>query len=200
MVPRSLAVLAALLLALFVAPAAFGAEAADIDQCENGPLDAPHPCAFSLADADPWVNGNLNGSKAHYREDEVVPFRIKLTGLTAGSNNTITIEWDTLKGGKHAYDFIYNFNYTEKTADPCVGIAGCSLGSASYKAIPKDPTVSPASMTTGMPNSGSGHDRETAMFGGPINAITAPSHPGGTDDPARATASFHTTVSTAALA
>ena len=101
--------------------------------------DDPHPCAFSLADADPWINGNLNGSKAHYREDEVVPFRMKLTGLTPGSSNTITIEWDTLKSGKHAYDFIYNYNYTETDADPCVGIAGCSLASVTYKEIPQGP-------------------------------------------------------------
>lgn len=178
----------ALAVALAVIPAAGArtASAGNLDQCANGPLSAPTACSFGSA----WVNGHLNGNQAHYLEDQVVPFRIVLTGLAAG-NHTVTIEWDTLKGGKHAYDFIYNHDYTESTADPCAFVAGCSLGSGSYAPIPLDPTVPAAYQTTGMPASGSAHDGEMALYGGTINTITVPGHPGGTDDPARVTISLN---------
>src|SRR5688500_9134059 len=107
-VTRTVVLFAALLaIAAVVAPPAFAAQNADIDQCANGPLSAPEECVFDSN----WVNGNLGASKAHYAEDEVVPFRLVMTGLTPGAHTT-TIEWDSLKGGKHAYDFIYNYNYT----------------------------------------------------------------------------------------
>src|SRR3954447_19788916 len=121
-----LALLGAMLALAGFSSAAFANEAGDIDQCANGPLRAPAACVFDTS----WVNGNLNGSKAHYLEDQTVPFRLKLTGLTAGTHTT-TIEWDSLKSGRHAYDFITNFNRTEATANPCQD-AGftCSLGDA----------------------------------------------------------------------
>src|SRR5947207_14690599 len=43
--------------------------AGDLDQCANGPADAPTTTCE-------WINGNLGASKAHYREDDSVPFRL----------------------------------------------------------------------------------------------------------------------------
>ena len=38
-----------------------------------------------------WVNGNINASKSHYSEDELVPVRYEFTGLTVGQTYTISI-------------------------------------------------------------------------------------------------------------
>jgi hypothetical protein len=169
---------------LLPATAAIGA-VPSLSHCANGALAAPMSCSSQIS----WPEANLNASKAHYREDEVVPFRLVITGLDAGAHTT-TLEWDTLKNGKRAYDFLYSFDYTEPTADPCAEVAGCSPGVASYAAIPLDPNVPAAYQTTGMPSSGGAHDGQIVMFGGAIANVTVPSHPGGTDDPARLTISF----------
>ncbi len=120
------------------APPANGA--GDLDQCANGGVgDAPVACAGSA-----WVNGNLNANQAHYREGDSVPYRLRLTGLAAGSH-TVTIEWDTTKSGTHATDYLTDVARTEATADPCSGVSGCSTFSTFP--IPPDPAVSGGGVT-----------------------------------------------------
>src|SRR5690349_17080040 len=97
-------------------------EAANIDQCRNGQFSAPVQCANSA-----WVNGNLGPENSHYREGDSVPFRATLTGIdTSVTNHTLTIQYDTLQGGKHAYDYLTSFDRTETTADPTTGVSGVS--------------------------------------------------------------------------
>src|SRR5215208_4553455 len=107
--------------ALFATPglARAGNLATNLDQCRNGTFAAPDACAGSA-----WVNGNLGSQNSHYREGDTVPFRTTLTGLSTGASYTVALEYDTLAGGKHAYDYLRSYGATETTADATSGIAG----------------------------------------------------------------------------
>jgi len=78
---------------------------ADIDQCANGGVgDPPESCNEASANnAGNWINGNLGASKSHFFEGDSIPYRLRFSNLDAGSHQ-VTIEWDTLQGGKHAID------------------------------------------------------------------------------------------------
>ena len=41
-----------------------------------------------------WVNGNLNPNNSHYREDDSVPFRMRMGGFTTTGPHTLIIEYD----------------------------------------------------------------------------------------------------------
>jgi uncharacterized repeat protein (TIGR01451 family) len=108
-------------------------EAANIDQCRNGQISAPVPCAGSA-----WVNGNLGPENSHYREGDSVPFRATLTGIdTSVVTHTLTIQYDTLQSGKHAYDYLTSYNRTETTADATTDVSGVS-GPGTCFSIPVD--------------------------------------------------------------
>src|SRR5215213_8552424 len=77
---------------------------ADLDQCGNGPASAPVPCTL-----DAWQNGNLNQNQAHYSEGQSVPYRMKFDQLVIGGPNTVTISYDTTKGGTHAIDYLTDY-------------------------------------------------------------------------------------------
>ncbi|MDM7921513.1 MAG: carboxypeptidase-like regulatory domain-containing protein [Pyrinomonadaceae bacterium] len=113
-------------------------EAADLDQCANGPLGTPVPC-----EAKAWVNGNLNHNQAHFLEGESVPYRLRFSGLQQGSTYTVTIEWDTTENSaaKHALDYLTTYNRSETDADPCTDVAGCNPMVYTTWAIPLDPLV-----------------------------------------------------------
>ncbi len=115
------------------------AEAAQLTQCANGGVGNPVlPCSGSN-----WDTGNVNNSKAHWVEGQSVAYRTALTGFTVGSSNTVTISYDTTKGGKHAVDYLTSFDRTETLGmgnDPCSGV-GCSLGTFTTFPIPVDPNV-----------------------------------------------------------
>jgi uncharacterized repeat protein (TIGR01451 family) len=135
-------VLAATLFLLAVAMAApmlarAANPAANIDQCRNGSIDAPVQCINNA-----WQNGNLGPENSHYREGDSVPFRAVLTNLdtSAGNTHTLVIQYDTLQGGKHAYDYLTSFNATETNADPIADIPGTSAGNCFT--IPVDLTIS----------------------------------------------------------
>jgi uncharacterized repeat protein (TIGR01451 family) len=100
--------------------------AANIDQCRNGQITAPVQCAN-----DAWVNGNLGPENSHYREGDSVPFRATLTNLdaSAGNTHTLTIQYDTLQSGKHAYDYLTSYNRTETTADATTDVPVSGPGS-----------------------------------------------------------------------
>jgi hypothetical protein len=111
-------------------------QAANIDQCANGGVGPPIvllPCAGSN-----WVNGNVNGQKAHWQEGEFISYRATLTHLVPG-DHTLDIHWDTIHGGKHAIDYLGSFDATETTSpipsalhannnDPCGDVlaSGCT--------------------------------------------------------------------------
>jgi hypothetical protein len=134
-------VLCALIGALFVSDPAGAAPGGNLDQCENGSTGAG-TCTV----ANDWVNGNLGASKAHYFEGDSLPYRLLLSGLAPASTNTVTIEWDTTKGGKHALDYLTTFNRTVSLANPCAGVSGCG-GSPTTFPIPVDSNVTTAGVT-----------------------------------------------------
>src|SRR6266545_3963413 len=133
----TLSVIAACTFGITVA-AQTGNPAANIDDCANGPFSAPSDCTLASS----WGNGNLNAAKAHYLEGDSIPFRLLFTNLSTGESHTITIAWDTSKDGLHAFDYLTGFDRTETTANPCVGIGGCSLaGPKDTENIPGDPNI-----------------------------------------------------------
>jgi hypothetical protein len=113
---------------------------ANLDQCRNGTLASPAQCIDSGGSVG-WVNGNAGSSDSHWREGDSIAYRMKFSGLTLASH-TVTIQWDTTKGGAHAIDYLTSFDRTETTALPCSGVAGC--GSPTTFPIPDDPNSSVA--------------------------------------------------------
>ncbi len=112
-----------------------------------------------------WQNGNLNGNQADYFEGDSVAYRMKLDNLSL-SPHTLTIGWDTTKGGKHALDYLTSYDRTE-TTDPCSGVAGCS-GPASTFTIPADPNISADSNWSGSQIAGN-----FSLFGGTITGVSS---------------------------
>ena len=131
-----------------------------------------------------WVNGNLGASKAKYYEGDSVPYRMKFENLSLDSH-TVTFEWDTTKGGKHALDYLTTYNRSVST-DPCIGISGCSSFGIDTESIPNDPQVTGAGVT---PIPG-----VFTLLGGTITDVSAYSYPLGTgfdgDKTARITITF----------
>src|SRR5438046_650498 len=84
--------------------------AVSLDQWSDG--KAPDASVLTGNQADHWQNGNLGAQQAHYAEGDFVPFRAILTGLQEGITYTLTIQWDTTQGGKHAYDYIGAYGYS----------------------------------------------------------------------------------------
>ena len=89
-----------------------------------------------------WTNGNLNASNSVYQEEDATVQRLLLTGLANGSH-VVTIEYDTTKGGKHAYDFLTDPDLSENwitTADVCSGLTAFpSCASATVVPSPNIP-------------------------------------------------------------
>ena len=115
------------------ASGASSGESASLDQCANGQVSplTPQPCVGSNASGvsvaisginsgaaalyKNWVNGNVNGSKAHWREGEFIAYRAIVSGLPAGSH-TLVFTYDTVHGGLHATDYLGSYDATETTS------------------------------------------------------------------------------------
>ena len=102
------------------------AQSANLDQGANGSSTAP----TSPVD---WVNGNLNNNQAHFLEGYSVPYRAVLTNLVANQTYTLVIGLDITASGKHALDYITQFQRLEphgiflhaaETIDPLLNITG----------------------------------------------------------------------------
>jgi hypothetical protein len=117
----------------FFGPEIVTAAAANLDQCGNGPLGNPQQCTGAN-----WINGNLNHTKAHYLEGEVVPYRLRFSGLDTTIAHRVTIEWDTTEQALHALDYITSYFETETDAEPCSGVIGCDPTVYSTFNIPLD--------------------------------------------------------------
>ncbi|EKD99541.1 MAG: hypothetical protein ACD_22C00235G0001, partial [uncultured bacterium] len=143
-----------------------------------------------------WVNGNLGASKATYYEGDSIPYRMVMDNLSLASHS-LTIEWDTTKSSKHAEDFLTTFDRSVPSANPCVGVSGCS--SFSTFAIPKDPQVDNGSGSpiTQIPG-------DFRLYGGNITGVSAYSYDDGVgfvgDKSARITVTFTASVSNPVLA
>lgn len=108
----------------------------DLDQCANGKTSAPVVCS-----GDAWLNGNLHANNSRYAEGQSVPFRLVLGGLIAGQTYTVDLEFDTVHGNAHAYDYVTSYDRTETTADPCgdvLSAAVCVAGPATTPIVRDD--------------------------------------------------------------
>jgi hypothetical protein len=131
-----------------------------------------------------WQNGNLNGNNSAYPEGGVVPFRLAIEGLSAGSHS-ITISYDFTANGHKAYDFLATWN---STALPGLCAAGggavssmCpSLGPRAVRAFPSDPFVANGLSVSGA-QANSPVTRNLTIYGGTITSISGPFHAGSVD-------------------
>src|SRR4051794_25198537 len=78
------------------------AGSADLFQGRNGASTLP----TSPVD---WVKGNAGQANSHFVEGYSIPYRVVMTGLSAGSHKLI-IEWDVTQSGKHAVDYLAHYN------------------------------------------------------------------------------------------
>src|SRR6266508_5999232 len=142
-----------------------GALSVNLDQCANGTT----PCT--------WQNGDLNGNNSAYAEGDVVPFRLAIEGLTAGTHS-FHINYDFTAGGHEAYDFLATYNATE-TVDLCASGGGgvsslCpTLPAPSVQAFPSDPFPVPGAnnLTVAGAEAFSAVPRDLTMYGGTITSI-----------------------------
>lgn len=109
--------LAAGILALFVSGwsmlAAPSSPAINLDQASNGGIGKTPISPVG------WENGNQNGQKAHYNEGESIPYRARLTGLTAGKTYRATFGYDITHSSKHAIDYITSNDRIAEIVNPC---------------------------------------------------------------------------------
>ena len=88
------------------------------DQCSNDDGDG-----YASGDTGcRWTGGNLQSNNSTYREGEATVQRLWLTDLVPGSQHTVTLKYGTTKAGKHAYDYLTTWDYSENwitDADLC---------------------------------------------------------------------------------
>lgn len=146
----SLSLLAGLALQPVIAAKPVEPTFVDYAQCANGA-----PPSTSLACPDGWINGILQASNSHYAEDQVTPQRAEVN-IPAGASveHTMTFTYQARKGSAetHAYDSLATWNWTQREADRCQGLAqaDCPIGAFSAFPIPDDPQVlAPSSAPSG---------------------------------------------------
>lgn len=167
------ALLAVMLVALITAAAFTVAWAASIgtyDQCSNdlgvgyGPPD--EGCR--------WVNGNLQANNSLYAEGDATVQRVWLTDYAPGTTHTITFTYGTTKAGKHAYDFLTTWDWSENwitDADRCQDITGCLTAVENISpVIPTDPAAGGFDVAAG--------SQYFTIRGGTISAVSTPTFTG----------------------
>jgi hypothetical protein len=155
----TLAIVASMLMVGDAAAAPTGASAS-LEQCTNGATGTTiqlQQCAGSSIAAvntfKNWVNGNANGSKAHWREGEFISYRVRMSGLAAGPH-TLVISYQTVNSKKHAIDYLGSFDATETTSgtpttfhannnNPCADLVAAGQ-MTSGQCVPSSPTASQA--------------------------------------------------------
>ena len=91
-----------------------------------------------------WITGNLQSNNSRYSEGDSTVQRVWLAGFTPGTSHTLTFRYGTTKGGKHAYDFLTTWNWSEHWITPddrCQNIPGCTTTAENLYAIPQDPNA-----------------------------------------------------------
>jgi len=100
---------------------AAGASVDVFSQCANDDGDGYNG---NPGDCD-WTNGNMNAQNSTIFEEDSTVQRLVMSGLTNGTH-IVTLEYQTTKGGKHAYDFLTDYDQSEwwvDRADLCSGPA-----------------------------------------------------------------------------
>jgi hypothetical protein len=152
----SVALVASVLMVGDAAAAPTGASAS-LEQCTNGATGTTiqlQQCAGSSIAAvntyKNWVNGNANGSKAHWREGEFISYRVRMSGLAAGPHSLV-ISYQTVNSKKHAIDYLGSFDATETTSgtpttfhannnNPCADLVTAGQ-MTSGQCVPSSPTA-----------------------------------------------------------
>jgi hypothetical protein len=119
-----------------------------------------------------WINGNLQSNNSRYFEGDATVQRLWLKDFVPGSTHTVTLKYGTTKGGKHAYDFLTRWDWSESwitDADRCQGIAGCDTASENSTAIPVDPNAGGFDVAASLVK-----PRQFVMRGGTLNSATTP--------------------------
>jgi cell division septation protein DedD len=154
-------------IALFTARQAAGAPdfgVPEFEQCANGP-----PPSTALNCPGGWINGILQASNSHYQEDEVVP-QHAVVEFVGGSDKdrTLTIEYQTLKGGIHAYDSLARWDYTQTglSTIPCDGIGTTGVSCSGSPSTVQIPAGNAGSLA--LPDA----DRVMHAYGATITKIT----------------------------
>jgi hypothetical protein len=105
-----------------------------LEQCANGTTGIGS-CTGTLTrriarDNTGWITGDLNQNNSLYSEGDLVPFRSVITGLILDRTYTLTIGYDAVDDGLHAYDYLGSYNGSEhwpgpppQLVIPCVGVA-----------------------------------------------------------------------------
>ncbi len=99
---------------------AFKAAADLYSQCTNDDGDG-----YSSGDVGcRWTNGAINASNSVYHENDATVQRLAVKDLIDG-DHTVIIKYGTTKGGKHAYDFLTNDNFSELSPNPLTNADLC---------------------------------------------------------------------------
>lgn len=175
----------------------------NLDQCANDTPDVP-PCD--------WQNGDLNGNNSAYAEGDVVPFRLAIEDLTAGTH-TIHLNYDFTAQGHKAYDFLATYNATE-AVDLCRPNGGgvsslcgvmpdeTNLPTAEVVAFPTDNFVADGQSVSGA-QAFSGVSQNLTVFGATLGSVSVSgvTHTGPTDGNSFGdiTVTFDTTGSSSAV-
>ena len=123
-----------------------------------------------------WTNGNIQSNNSRYFEGDATVQRLWIKGYAPGSTHTVTFQYGTTKAGKHAYDYLTNWNHSENwvtVADRCQGITGCDAASDASGVMKDDPNVP----NTIEPSAAS---RAFTIRGGTIGATSIPAIVSGT--------------------
>src|SRR3989337_1591521 len=80
------------------------------DQCSNDDGDG-----YATGDIGcRWTKGNLQANNPPYAEAEATVQRLWLDGLVPTSVHSLTLKYGTTKQGKHAYDYLTTWDYSER--------------------------------------------------------------------------------------
>ncbi|MEK6720765.1 MAG: hypothetical protein AABZ33_08870, partial [Chloroflexota bacterium] len=155
------------------------------DQCSNDDGDG----YAAGDDGCRWTQGNLNANNSTYAEGDATVQRLWLDGLAPGSEHTVTLKYGTTKGGKHAYDYLTTWDYSESwitDADLCqdldangnaAGGACTDWGADDTQQILDDPN---AAFTAENPDVVQPAGRNFTMRNGDMTAATFPAVVSGT--------------------
>ncbi|MDD5467383.1 MAG: hypothetical protein PHS96_06230 [Anaerolineales bacterium] len=114
-----------------------------------------------------WINGALGTNNSTYAEHDATPQRIYFKNLVPGETYWVQLGWQTTKGGRHAYDYLIDYDHSENwvaTAKLCVGAMDCTGLTPDTYLIPKDPLV--IAWISSQP------DGYFKMFNGDITAVS----------------------------
>ncbi len=154
-----------------------GNPSADLDQCRNGAFGAAVACTGAA-----WVNGNAGASNAHWLEGQSIVYRMRFSNLSTAGTHSVTIQWDTTQGGKHALDYVTTFNRSDAAqagpSEPCSGVSGCNpdvTNAANNQfSIPEDPNVTAGNPPYTGPNAAAGRwNQFFTLYNGTITSVSA---------------------------